>query len=142
MSDLLYRVFLEHEAELVNDIVGQLKHSTCPHYRDMEWNELQHRVDSLVAYFIISLRETPGPFIKYVAEIAEQRIGEGFFISEVLMALRVLEEKGWVLIVQTIPQQGQIRSLSRVTGTIGAAKDRLAQIYVSSLEKTETVQTV
>jgi hypothetical protein len=142
MSDLLYRVFLEHEAELVEDVLGQLKHSTSPHYRDMEWHDLLRRVESLVAFFIISLRETPAQFIKYITEIGEERICEGYCIAEVLMALRILEENAWIIVVQNIPPQGQIRSLSRVTGTIGAAKDKMAQVYVAHLEAEEAKQNV
>jgi len=142
MSDLLYRVFLENEAELVNDILSQLKHSTSPHYQEMEWDVLMRRVESLVAYFIIFLRETPDQFIEYVAKMGEERIAEGYCIAEVLMALRILEEKAWVVIVQNVPHQGQIRSLSRVTGAIGAAKDLLAHLYVSHLEEAEKVSPV
>jgi len=130
MSDLLYRAFLENESMLVDDIMKQLRNSTSRHYQELEWDVLRRRVQSLVAYFLISLREKPGRFVDYVAELAAERCAEGYCLEEVLQALRILEEKAWIITIEAVPVEGQVRSLSRVTGTVGAAKDRMAVYYV------------
>lgn len=134
MSDLLHQVFVENEKDLVRDVMQQLKHSTSPHYTELEWDVLHQRVESLIAYFLVSLNETPDQFVKYIAGITEERIVENYSITECLSALRILEEKAWIIITREIPQQDLIRALSRVTGTIGAAKDVMAKIYVEHLE--------
>ena len=137
MSGYLYKIFQESESSLVDDVVQQLRHSTAPHYLEIESGLLQQRIETLVAFFLLSLKETPDKFVKYVAEMASERIAEGFSINECLMALRILEEKSWLLVAQFVPQQGLVKSLSRVTGTVGAAKDQLAHVYVSHLEEAE-----
>jgi len=135
MSEYLYRVFHENETGLVQDVTRELKSSTSPHYLDIDTSVLYQRVETLVAYFLLSLKDTPEQFVKYVSQMAEERIAEGFTINETLMALRVLEERAWLLVTQFVPQQGIVPSLSRVTGTVGAAKDQLAHVYVEHLER-------
>jgi hypothetical protein len=137
MSDLLYRALLDRETELVNEIHRQLKHSTSQHYMDMDWEVLLRRVESMVAYFLMSVRESPDLFIKYINEAVEERIDEGFRLAEILMALRILEEKVWLVCVEDVPLPGRTSALARVTGTIGAAKDRLAVVYVERAEREE-----
>jgi len=134
MSEQLHQVFVGNEKDLVRDVMQQLKHSTSPHYTELEWDVLHQRVESLVAYFLISLNETPEQFTNYIAGIAEERFVENYSITECLSALRILEEKAWIIIVRDIPQQDVIRALSRATGTIGAAKDLMAKVYVEHLE--------
>lgn len=142
MSEYLYRVFQENEGDLVRDVIHQLRHSTSPHYMGLENDVLQQRVETLVAYFLQSLHEPPHQFVKYVSEMASERIAEGFSVSECLMSLRILEEESWLLISQFIPQQGLVKALSRVTGTIGTAKDEIANIFVESLKDNEQIERV
>lgn len=135
MSELLYRAFLERETELVNNTLQRLKSSTSQKYMEMDWESLLHRVESLVNYFMLSFRTRPGQFVDYIAEIAEARIEADYRLQEILMALRILEELSWEITVDAVPLEEQVRLLARVTGTIGAAKDRLAEIYVEHMEK-------
>jgi len=137
MSDLLYRVLLERETELVNEIHRQLVHSTSQHYKNLDYEVLLRRVESLVAYFLMSLRETPDLFLKYVSQAVEDRIDEGFRLAEILMAMRILEEKVWFIIVEDVPLPGRTAALARITATIGAAKDRLAVSYVAHTKQEE-----
>lgn len=137
MSDLLYRVILDRESELVNEIHQQLIHSTAQHYKELDWEVLLRRVETTVAYFLMSLRETPDLFISFMGEIAEKRISEGFRLAETLMALRILEERMWMIIVEDVPLPGRTAALAKVTGIIGAAKDRLAVSYVEHQAKQE-----
>lgn len=135
MSDQLHRVFVENEKDLVRDVMQQLRHSTSPHYTTLDDDVLHQRVETLIAYFLISLKETPEQFTKYIGGIAEERFVENYSITECLSALRILEEKAWLIIVREIPQQDLIHALTRVTGTIGAAKDLMAKVYVDHLER-------
>ena len=135
MSELLHLVFVENEKDLVRDVMQQLRHSTSPHYTTLDDDVLHQRVADLIAYFMISLKETPDQFTKYIGGIAEERFVENYSITECLSALRTLEEKAWALIVREIPQQDLVHALTRVTGNIGAAKDLMAKVFVEHLER-------
>lgn len=137
MTDLLYQAFLDNENELVADIMRQLKHSTAKHYVEIEQDMLHLRIQKLVANFAISLRDRPGRFVAYIEEMAEERIAEGYVLNEILMALRILEERAWRVAIEDMPRPAQITAISRVTGTVGAAKDKLANIYIRHLERAE-----
>jgi hypothetical protein len=132
MAEDLYRALLEHETELVDGVIHELKHSTARVYVEMEWETLHRRIEALVAHLLVSIRESPVAFINYVAEIADTRLAEGCPLEEILLALRVLEEKVWIMTTGVMPLENQIEALCRITGTVGAAKDRLAAIYVRS----------
>ncbi|MCP4573506.1 MAG: hypothetical protein GY838_14205 [bacterium] len=134
MSEMLYQVFLERESELVNNVIQRLKSSTARSYQQMEWESLLHRVESLVTYFMMSFRTKPAQFVDYIAEIAEVRQAADYRLKEILMALRILEELSWEITVDGVALDEQVRMLARVTGTIGAAKDRLAEIWVDHME--------
>lgn len=130
MSDLLYRVLLDRETDMVNEVHRQLIHSTSGHYEEMPWDLLLHRVESLTAYFMVALHETPDRFVDYVAEMAEARIGEGFRLAETLTAMRILEDQVWLIIVEDVPLPGRTAALAKITDIIGAAKHRLASVYL------------
>ena len=77
---------------------------------------LLERVERLIAYFLISLEDSPEQFIKYIGGVAEERFVENYSITECLSALRILEEKTWQVIVNNVPQQDLIHALTRVSG--------------------------
>ncbi len=136
MTDCLYQLLLECENEFVNDIMTHLRQSTASHYVAEDYDRLQRRVQKLVAYFVMSMREHPDRFVDYVAEMARERIAEGYTLQEILLALRLLEEKAWRLTIESLVQPALVPALCRVTGTVGAAKDGLAGIYLGHLEQT------
>lgn len=123
------------ETELTDEVVRDVKHSSAHHYVDMDLQVLHRRIEVLVARLLQSIRETPKAFIAHVVDIAEARVAEGFALGEILLALRVLEEKAWAKTVAVMPIEEQVISLSRISGTIGAAKDRLAEIYVRAVHR-------
>jgi hypothetical protein len=137
MLSPLCQLYLEAENELVHDIMCQLRQSTARHYAELEEHELHRRVQKLVAHFEISLRERPAVFSDYVGTIVEERIAEGFVLAEILTSMRILEEKCWQVAAESLAPRALVPCLARVTGTIGAAKDRLAEQYVRHLEKAE-----
>jgi hypothetical protein len=135
MSEQLYRLLLEHETDLVNEVQRELMHSTARHYRDLEWETLLRRVEGMTAHLLMSLRETPVLFVDYITEIATRRIEEGCGVDEILMAMRILEERVWPIVEQGVPLTELARALAQVTGTIGAAKDQVAVIYVEQAKQ-------
>jgi len=137
MNDCLYQLLLDSENEFVNDILTHLRQSTARHYLAEDQDRLHRRVQKLVAHFVMSVHEYPDRFVAYVADMARERIAEGYALQEILMALRILEEKAWRLTIESLVQPALVPALCRVTGTIGAAKDELAAVYLGHLEHAE-----
>lgn len=137
MSSNFNEVLSKNKAVLSETIIARLKTSGAVHYQTMDGDVLQGRVDLLVDSFLKSMKKRPGVFITYLKQITEERIPEGIFLHEIQTVLQILEEKSWQLVVDNIPQEDQVRCLSQITGTIGAAKDQLAHIYLQHLEKAE-----
>ncbi len=137
MSRNFIEVLLQNQAVLSETIIARLKTSGAVHYQNMDGGVLQRRVDILVDCFLKSMKNRPGVFINYLKKIAEERIPEGIFLHEIQTVLQILEEKSWQLVVENMPQMDQVRCLSQITGTIGAAKDQLAHVYLQHLEKAE-----
>ena len=138
MSTVINEILLENEPKMVEGVVFQLRRSGADHYRKMDEAVLQNRAQSLVKTFIRSARETPGEFIDYIQSITEDRISEGIPLQEIQIALQILEQKAWQLIVGHVPDADQVRCLSLISRIIGAAKDNLAQVYLRHLEKAES----
>jgi hypothetical protein len=134
---MLYEVMSRNEAKLTAGVTQRLKSSGALHYKLMEEVVLKSRAEDLVEAFINSIKEKPDRLKNYLTRIAEERISEGIFLHEIQIVLQILEEKAWKLVVDFVPQSEQIRCLSYITGTIGTAKDQLAQIYLQHLEKAE-----
>jgi hypothetical protein len=99
---------------------------------------LWRRAERLVAAFLRSVESQPSVFIAHVDAVAEARMAEGVFLHEMQMALQILEETAWRLVVESAVPAEQIRCLGQVTCVIGAAKDRLAQLYLQRLERAES----
>jgi hypothetical protein len=137
MAKDLESVIAAHRDELATTLVDQLRKSQATHYRTLDAEKLRERADRLVAAFAAALAARPEVFVRYLGEIANERIDEGFFLNEMQTALNYLEEKTWQLVVETLPRETQIQHLSRVTATIGAAKDHLAQIYLQRKQRAE-----
>ena len=137
MSIVLYELMSPHEQDLIAHLVRCLKSSTWPHYQEIDVDLLTDRSVRLVEVFLVSLDEDPGAFIAYVRDIAEERISEGYLLNEILGALGILERKAWQIVMAESPPKDQIIHLSRVSGTVGAAKSALARVYLNHKEVAE-----
>jgi hypothetical protein len=122
---------------MLDAVVQRLRNSGALHFQRMERVVLRSRVENLVEAFLKSIKGEPSVFMAYLKQIAEDRISEGIFLHETQIVFQILEEKAWQLVVDFVPQVERVRCLSRITGTIGAAKDYLAHIYLQHVEKAE-----
>lgn len=137
MSSNFIDVLLENRTALSESVTARLSTSGAVHYRTLDGDVLQGRVDKLIDTFLKSVQKKPAIFLSYIKEVTEERISEGFFLHEIQTALQILEEKSWKLVIEHLPLEEQVRCLSQITGTIGTAKDHLAHIYLEHLEKAE-----
>lgn len=135
---LIAEVYAQRRDEIASLVAGQLKSSNAPHYQPMTARELAHRGRALVDAFIGSLAGAPGRLAAYVEEVADTRRRDGFLLGEIQGAINVLEEIAWRITVDRIPDEHQVEALSRLTTAIGAAKDRLAHVYLERSLRAET----
>ena len=107
------------------------------HYATIDAADLAHRCARLVDAFLASLDRDAGAFVDYVREITEERIAEGFHLPEIQRALSLLEARAWQIVVDRSSIGALVGHLSVVTGTIGAAKDELARVYLAHKQRLE-----
>lgn len=71
----------------------------------------------------------------YAHDVAVERFNAGFDISEVQLAFSSLEAAMWRCIVASQPGDELADAIGLLSTVLGAAKDRLAQTYVSLAAK-------
>lgn len=138
MSCNLQNILREHRDDLIARVMERLRQPGHPHYEQLGLERMQRRVASLVDAFIASLAENGELFVRHVEGIAEQRAEEGFFLAEMQSTLSVLEERAWELVVAEVALEDQVGCLSRVTATVGRAKDGLARIFLAHKQRAES----
>lgn len=136
--DLFVAATRAHRQGLIDTLGRQIRLSTATHYLDAGAATLDERCEAVVDAMLRSLEEGPAHFIEHVRQVAVQRQAEGFRLSEVQLVLATLEEKLWCLACQ-VPADtaGLVAVLARVSGTIGAAKDALARVFLDQLRDRE-----
>ncbi len=138
MSSELQKVMAENRVLLQDEVFLRLNASGVLNTHALDEELLQGRVVLLVDKFLASLQNTPEVFVSYVESITDERIDEGIVLHELQLALIVLEEKVWQLVVESIPLEDQVRCLGLITLIIGTAKDRVAHIFLHHLEMVES----
>jgi hypothetical protein len=141
MSQALLQTLQGQRGDLVETVTQRLRKSTATHYQNLDPNLLHDRAARLVDTFLKSLASAPGDFGRYIHDITEERISEGFFLQEIQTALNILEEKAWQIAVAAAARAAAAdlgRDLALISGTIGAAKDQLALVYLEHKERAES----
>jgi hypothetical protein len=128
----------ESRSEIIKAEVMGLGELHAPHYDDIDSKKLQERVISLVDSFLDSLDDGPAIFVQYLQSVAEERFREGFFLEEIQAALNILGEEVWSIIAERAQLNDRVEFLGKVSTIIGAAKDRLAHVYIEKLKRSES----
>ena len=141
MSHALFELMHGRRDDLIETVVRRLRSSTAPHYQNLDPDLLRGRSERLVDTFLTALDDAPADFVRFIRRISEERISEGFFLPEIQTALNILEERAWQVAAAEAPAgdaEALVRDLGLITGTIGAAKDQLARIYLQRKEQAES----
>lgn len=134
----LIELLEKDEAQIVEEAGAALKRSSLMHYREDGDDVGRVRLGKLYRLTLASIRERNlVPIMDYMAEIAEQRFHAGYAIREVQIAINVLEEAIWNHVVTDVPPGELAEALGLVSTVLGAAKDSLAQAYVSLATKSK-----
>jgi hypothetical protein len=132
-----HEILLPFKDELIEEEVKELKTLHAPNYEEIGVDLLHARAVRLVEEFLASLQEEPSHFVKYLDRIARERFTEGYFLEEIQSALNILGEKAWAIAVYEAPLWRRDVVLSVISGTLGAAKDQLARVYMELLKSAE-----
>jgi hypothetical protein len=124
-------------SELTDSVFNGLSRADAPHYGSIDPGELRQRCRRLVDAFLTSMAGAPAVFVEYVRGITDERIGEGYHLREIQLALSLLESTAWRLVVERSEAASLVPNLGIVTGTVGAAKDELARVYLEHKERAE-----
>lgn len=130
MNSRLDELLVRHRWQLIDGVVHRLESGRATRYRHVERADLRGRVERLHAELRAGLRSGTGGFVGYAEGLARARYAEGFGLADVQTALSEFEEQIWRLVVVHAPRDEQVELLAWVTGLVGAAKDRLAQVYL------------
>jgi len=137
VSRALYSLMIQHRTELASAVAQRLMGSDVPHYRELGPSVVQDRSTRLVHALLESLANLPSSFVDYILLIAGERMGQGYFLKEMQVALSVLEERSWQIVVAGFRCEEHADQLARLTSTIGAAKDALARAYLERKRQAE-----
>jgi len=129
--DRLHDLMVAEREVLREAILTQVRNSNAMHYRNVELEALRGRCGTLVDKFLEAVEGSPRCFVDYITGIAGARIGEGFHLDEIQMALNIFEEYAWKICAHKVEDKDQLlKDLSLVTGIFGTAKDQLAREYL------------
>ncbi|OGQ91624.1 MAG: hypothetical protein A2289_04810 [Deltaproteobacteria bacterium RIFOXYA12_FULL_58_15] len=127
MNTQLFDLIRQHRHELIENLVNGLQQGGAPHYQKIARDLLTTRGTKLVAALEGAVGDSPDALVEHLRKIADERMAEGFDLSEIQTALTLLESKMWFLCAQTTPSREMLLGqLSLVTSLIGHAKDVLA----------------
>ena len=128
VEDLL----VQQRAEVLEDALAALGRSHLVHYEQSGEKFTRERLAELFDLVVSALRSRQlGPVNRYCEELAQQRFGAGFGISEVQTAFNVLEEAMWRRVVAGIQPSDLAEAIGLLSTILGFGKDVLARRYVS-----------
>lgn len=121
-------------------IVGAAFKSVCDsrtHYEAAGEDEIRRRFEKLYDELLgaVSSRDLGG-IVEYGRRLAAERFESGYDLSEVQSAFNALEVAAWSTLCARLRPDDLALSLGLVSTVLGAAKDALAQAYVSLASRT------
>lgn len=133
MARKLHDYVADQAADLANELAEALRHTASPHYETIEEAKLHERTQRLVDAFVVALEHGPHSFVDYVRQMTEERISEGYYLTEIQTVLSLLEGRVWRMVVAEAPVSELVSELGCVTTVVGTAKDELARVYLERL---------
>ena len=109
-----------------------LDRAESPHYGAAGADEVRKRLEALFDRMQDALAAKDlGPMLAYTRQIAAERFGAGYGLSEVQTAFNALEEATWTRVFADLEPAHYAETLGLVSTVLGAAKDALGREYVS-----------
>lgn len=131
MADVL-EVLTQERDSIVDGAAAALERSGLRHYAKAGPDAARDRLGEMYELVVasVSARDLV-PMIDHSNQIAHERFGAGFDISEVQTAFNVLEETIWAKVIEAVAPGDLAEALGLVGTVLGAGRDALACTYVS-----------
>jgi len=128
-----YTRLLERKAgEIIFEANSALSRMHLRHYEKIGLEESRQRLETLYDFMLTSIKDKNlMPVIEYIKNNAKRRFASGYDLYEVQTAINVLEEVIWRQIFENLKPEEYSEAIGLVSTVLGAAKDALAQKYVS-----------
>jgi hypothetical protein len=138
MGTKLRRMLDKHKDKLVASIVEELRKSDAVHYQELEPEVLTERIVHLVDEFLDTMAGESKGFTEFILRLTEERMAEGFQLSEIQTMLNALDEQACDLALKHSDESKVDKHLLRICHTISQAKDQLAYTYYLGKQKAES----
>lgn len=136
MSKALYEL-IRADTTLPEQLMGDLRTALAPHYQQADRELLLRRCRALVDAFLEAAHGDAAALARHVRNITEERIGEGYYLSEIQRALNALEARAWEAAVNGSNVADLVSHLTLIRDAVGQAKDNLARIYLAHKEQAD-----
>jgi hypothetical protein len=128
----------KHKNKLVTSIVEGLRDSDAVHYKELDAALLHERIEHLVGEFLDTMAGESKGFTDFILRLTEERMAEGFDLSEIQTMLNTLDEQACDLALKHSDESKVDKHLLRICRTISLAKDELAYTYYLGKQKAES----
>lgn len=134
----LVQVLKTEQVSVVQEATAIVQRARLEHYAQAGAEESRERFDRLYELLVQSIESRNlVAIMEHMERVAKDRFQSGYDLREVQMAINVLEESVWKVVVDRMPPDQLAESLGLVGTVLGAAKDSLARAYVSLASKTK-----
>lgn len=125
-------ILLKSRSSILGESYTVLERSHVHHYEVAGEAFTRTRLEGLFDLVVTAIgnRDLSG-VSAYAVNIAEERFGQGFDISEVQAAFNALEEAMWRRIVESAAPEDLAEATGLLNTVLGFGKDVLARTYVS-----------
>lgn len=137
MAKKLRTLLEEHSDTLAESLVTALRSSDAEHYQGTEPKLLRKRVKRVIRKFVAAMDGKGAPFTDYILALTEERIAEGYYLSEVQTLLNALDEQACAIAMDHAPTERLDRYLLRICHTVSRAKDAIAYAYFVHKQQAE-----
>lgn len=122
----------QDESAILDEAYSVLERSHVAHYEAAGEAFTREKLEGLFHLVVDAIRTKNLARVgEYSEEVATERFGQGFDISEVQAAYNALEEAMWRRVIAKAPADELPEAIGMLSTVLGYGKDALARTYVS-----------
>ena len=128
----LYSALLSAKKDLVDESFTAVDRLGLEHYSHAGPEATRQRLDDMYDLVLSAIHDRDlSEVVAFADGVAEERFSAGFDVSEVQLAVNVLETVIWRHVVALVPPDHLAADIGLVSTVFGCVKDELARRYVS-----------
>jgi hypothetical protein len=128
----LYSALLSAKKDLVDESSGAVQKLGLEHYGQAGPETTRQRLADMYDLVVTAIHDRDlSEVVSFADGVAEERFSAGFDVSEVQLAVNVLETVMWRYVVALVPPEELATAIGLISTVFGCIKDELARRYVS-----------